>query len=416
MVFSRPNTFVLDYSLLPGRLKKELIHAFVSEKLGLDYNSVSSLQVSQYKKHVYVETVTLNRAVETVSQHNMKHSIAFEDTEYPIKLYMVDSAVDVKIHDLPPRMRNDTILRKLCEYGEVISINEERWDEQYFFKNILSGVRVVRMRIKKHIPSFIMVDGEQTYVTYPDQILTCRWCNFRLHPGSKCSENRMHMRSHLTPGGRVDTTVSFAQALSGAALQDPAPAQSQTNTNPQANEDTMETVPQTSTTTATTTATTAPTSTTTTTPVNQLTQETTPETNTTTQTTVPEQEQATMPPPPPPPIQSTSAAKFSFFPFDQFGNENENIESIVLRNNRFFHDSFDDSTTVEPLEEIGDVRMEDSESDASSIKSNRSLRSQSSQKSQTSKKSQKSQNEQAKDKTETLQPEHKRLRKSARSN
>jgi hypothetical protein len=256
MVFSRPNTLVLDYSLVPGRLKKEIIHDFISKNLDLNRANVISLQVSQFKKQVFIETVTLNVALETVTKHNMVHKILYEDNEYPIKLNMVDSAVDVKVRDLPPRMKHESIVRKLCEFGEVLSITDERWDEQYIFSNVLSGLRIVRMRVRTPIPSFILVDGEQTMVTYPDQVLTCRWCNFRQHPGSKCAENRMQMRNQLTPGARVDTFVSFAQALRGSASQVSAPVITQTQ-NITAQSTVQSTIATTPLTTTTTTASTS---------------------------------------------------------------------------------------------------------------------------------------------------------------
>jgi hypothetical protein len=335
MVFSRPNTFVVDYSLVPGRLKKETIHEFISSNLELNSENVTSLQVSQFKKQVFIETVSLSVAQETVTKHNMLHKILYDDIEYPIKLNMVDSAVDVKIHDLPPRMRNESILRKMCEFGEVLSITDERWDEQYIFSNVLSGVRIVRMRIRSSIPSFIIVEGEQTLVTYPDQVLTCRWCNFRQHPGSKCSENRMQMRSHLTPGGRVDTSVSFAQALRGSGSQVPTPSITHTHT-ASAETDVLITASATATTNITAE------------PNNTQVSITTPEQIQSTQATEStKQQQISMPPPPEPrPTKSFSVSPFHRSIDKTVANvTEENSETNMLHNNRFFVDSVDASDT-----------------------------------------------------------------------
>jgi hypothetical protein len=360
MVFSRPNTLVVDYSLVPGRLKKEIIHEFISSNLELNSENVISLQVSQFKKQVFIETVSLSVAQETVSKHNMLHKIMYEDIEYLIKLNMVDSAVDVKIHDLPPRMRNESILRKMSEFGEVLSITDERWDEQYIFSNVLSGVRIVRMRIKASISSFIFVEGEQTLVTYTEQVLTCRWCNFRQHPGSKLSENRMQMRSHLPPGGRVDTSVSFAQALRGSTSQVPTPGTTNINntTTQQDNQITASTA-------ATTTTAKISTST------NTLASNTTPEQNKTTQAIESEKQQQTSMPPPKEKRPTTS---FSVSPFHRSINQNtvangpeDNSESNMLHNNRFFVGSVDDSDANRSNHRswADDVSMEDSEGEMS---------------------------------------------------
>jgi hypothetical protein len=228
MALLRPNTFVMDFGIVPGRPKKEEIHRFIYEKLELSQNDVKSLQISYYKRLVFIETTNLDKAVELVETKNLKQSIASDNIEYPIKLYMEDCAINVKIHDLPPNMNNDIIKRKISEYGEVLSVTDEVWDSSYIYKDIKSGVRIVRMRLNCHIPSFISVEGEHTYITYTDQILTCRWCGFRLHPGTKCSDNRGNVRPNLTPHGRVTADISYADSLKTPASTSGNPSTTQT--------------------------------------------------------------------------------------------------------------------------------------------------------------------------------------------
>jgi flagellar biosynthesis GTPase FlhF len=107
--------------------------------------------------------------------------------------------------DLPPNMPNSEIGYKLSEYGEILSIKDEVWGDGLAYKGIKNGVRIVRMVLKRSIPSYITVNGEVTYVTYLNQPPTCRWCNNSLHFGMKCSENRQNIS--------VNGRLSFADAL-----------------------------------------------------------------------------------------------------------------------------------------------------------------------------------------------------------
>jgi hypothetical protein len=108
-------------------------------------------------------------------------------------------------------MPNSEIGYKLSEYGEILSIKDEVWGDGLAYKGIKNGVRIVRMVLKRSIPSYITVNGEVTYVTYFNQPPTCRWCNNSLHFGMKCSENRQNIS--------VNGRLSFADALKNPHTQ-----------------------------------------------------------------------------------------------------------------------------------------------------------------------------------------------------
>jgi hypothetical protein len=87
----------------------------------------------------------------------------------------------------------------------VLSIIDEVWGESFKYKNIKSGIRLARMKLNKNIPSYIEVNGEQTYVLHANQIQTCKWCYSRLHHGMSCAENRQ------IGGTSVNARLSFAE-------------------------------------------------------------------------------------------------------------------------------------------------------------------------------------------------------------
>lgn len=187
----RRNAFLIDFSNLPKLPKQEEAHLFVHQKLNLGYDDVDSIQLSNAKFALIVECATMELAINTVNKYDRKQFIEVEKKKYQIALSMDDGGTDVKIHDLPPRMDNKIIEDWMAQYGEVISIREFKWHDKVFFKNKDNGVRVIRIRLQKSIPSYISVHGEETYVTYKNQIPTCRHCGYKAHRGRGCMENKM---------------------------------------------------------------------------------------------------------------------------------------------------------------------------------------------------------------------------------
>jgi hypothetical protein len=219
MATLRPNTFVMDLSNITKRANSETIHNFILKTLELDFEEVVSIQIAKSKKLVFVETKNEERAIETVHNNDLKHKIEFGGVEFTVKLYMDDNGTDIKISDLPPNMPNQYIWDKLSEYGEILSSKDEVWGENFAFKGIKTGDRIVRIVLRKNIPSFVTINGETAYVTYSNQILTCRWCAQKLHFGMTCTENKVSVNDRLHQ--------SFAEAVKAPQTKIFTPQQQQ---------------------------------------------------------------------------------------------------------------------------------------------------------------------------------------------
>lgn len=63
---------------------------------------------------------------------------------------MEDGAVDVKLYNLSEDVPNDKIVKFLGAYGDTLSIREELWDEKHLFSGLPTGVRIIRMIVKKN--------------------------------------------------------------------------------------------------------------------------------------------------------------------------------------------------------------------------------------------------------------------------
>lgn len=183
---NRQNCVVMDFSVMPAKPKPARIDQFVDEKVQLDWSRVKGLQLNNIMSYVFVKMDSLEAAEDLVEQNHKKHTMEYKGKQYEIPFFVADGAVDVKLHDLPFDMSNLTIAEQMSQYGEVLSIKNDSW--KTLFKGFPNGVRIIRMRIAKPVPSYVMVAGEMTLVTHRNQIPTCRHCGRRVHYTMKCSE------------------------------------------------------------------------------------------------------------------------------------------------------------------------------------------------------------------------------------
>lgn len=186
----RENTFRIDYASIPKKPSYEELHHFVGTVLGLKREEVQRLQCSRYHGCAFVKTSSLSVAERVVRENDGKHELEVDKKTYKIRLWMEDGGVDVKLHDLSEDVNDEAIREYMLQYGDILSIRELTWDSKYTFGEISTGIRVVRMVVKKNIPSIVTIDAETTCVSYSGQLHTCRYCNELAHNGVTCIQNK----------------------------------------------------------------------------------------------------------------------------------------------------------------------------------------------------------------------------------
>lgn len=189
-VRARENTFKVDLSNFPKRPSFEEIHSFIHENIGLSVNQVLRLQMNHSQNCAHVKCCDLKTAQDAVDQHNGRHELEVNKTKIKVRLMMDDGGVEVKIHDLSENIRNEDIAEFLRQYGEVISIKEVIWGDNFAFRGVSSGVRVAKMILRRHIKSFVTILGEESLISYRNQPQYCRHCTNPAHPGLTCVQNK----------------------------------------------------------------------------------------------------------------------------------------------------------------------------------------------------------------------------------
>lgn len=195
----RENTFRIDHSTVPRKPSFDAVHEFVGTALEMKHEEVIRLQCSRSLGCAFVKASDLETAQRIVEEHDNRHDLDVDNKLYRLRLRMEDGAKEVKLYDLSENVTDDEIVKFLLLYGDVLSVSEEMmWGEKYRFGQTSSGVRIVRMMVKKNIPSNVIIDGELTAVSYHRQRQTCRHCGEFGHSGISCVQNKKLLIQKLT--------------------------------------------------------------------------------------------------------------------------------------------------------------------------------------------------------------------------
>lgn len=207
----RKNTLIVDFSVVPGRPDVRKVEQFLENELQLNLADVKSIQLHNTRNCVYIEMVNHDTALRYEKAHNIKRSFVLKDKQFKIPVYVDSEAVTVRVHDLPPSVPHTSVANFMRKYGDVFSIQTERWKN--YFVGIPNGVRVLLMRIKHPIPSYLTIADEICYVEHVNQIRTCRRCSRPVHPKQRCLEET------ASPPETRTATASAAAATSQPSEQ-----------------------------------------------------------------------------------------------------------------------------------------------------------------------------------------------------
>ncbi|XP_062699302.1 uncharacterized protein LOC115259808 [Aedes albopictus] len=205
----RKNTLIVDFSVVPGRPDVRKVEHFLESELQLNLSDVKSIQLHNTRNCVYIEMVNHDTALRYEKAHNIKRAFVWKDKPFKIPVYVDSEAVTVRVHDLPPSVPHTTVANFMKKYGDVFSIQTERWKN--YFVGIPNGVRVLLMRIKHPIPSYLTIADEICYVEHMHQIRICRWCSRPVHPKQRCLEA-------TAPQPETSTTAAAATAQSSEQI------------------------------------------------------------------------------------------------------------------------------------------------------------------------------------------------------
>ena len=95
----------------------------------------------------------------------------------------------IRLANLPPEVTESNIRAAMASYGEIVSIKDEIWSKAYRYK-VANGVKVIVMKLAKHLPSQMNIVGHRTIPAYDGQPVTCYECGDSGHINQVCPKRR----------------------------------------------------------------------------------------------------------------------------------------------------------------------------------------------------------------------------------
>lgn len=217
----RENTFRIDFSNIPRKPSFKEVHSFVARELGLSKENLLRIQISHVYGCAFVQTVDTATAEQVVKLHDNKHEYECNKKKYRLRILMEDGCTQVKLHDLSADVSDEQITHHMSQYGDVVSIQELVWSDDYEFSGLFTGIRLVRMVLKQQIKSYINIGPESTYVTYSGQRATCRHCGEYVHTGIPCIQNKnlLVQKASVNERLRSAKTTSYSDVVRKAPVR-----------------------------------------------------------------------------------------------------------------------------------------------------------------------------------------------------
>lgn len=217
----RKNTVVCIFEQHSPRISAFEIHEWIYEKLHIAEDSLNMIQIDGIRRHVYLKFV--NECHVTELLRLSKGRMEYRHLSGEISIVRLEQAGmgtrKIRIANLPPETAEHTLRTALAPYGEVVSVQEESWSRMYRYK-VANGIKVVMMKVRKHLPSHMAIAGHRVLVSYEGQPSTCYACGDTGHIHQACPNRRRDETTTGEPNGRTWSNIVSNGSRSRGGTED----------------------------------------------------------------------------------------------------------------------------------------------------------------------------------------------------
>lgn len=177
----KENTVEVRFRRDAPKMSNNEVFTFVEQALGLDpLQDLRCLQ-QEIRRRVIALTLTdavLCEQVCNLDTGELMFRYASGDLT-PVTLHHAGrNNLAVRVHDLPHGMPHAAVEEHLRKFGELVGPMEfDVWTRGGRRTGLSNGIRIVRMNILKHIPSYLSIGGCTAVVFYAGQPKTCARCS-----------------------------------------------------------------------------------------------------------------------------------------------------------------------------------------------------------------------------------------------
>lgn len=213
---NRQNTLVCTFDMSSPRISAYDIHEWIHVNMKLEPTDVIMIQIDSTKRQVYLklhdDKLVHSIIRTTTGQLKYKHPSG-EVSNVTIEMAGTRTT-RVRLANLPPEIGENIVRNTLHTYGEIQGITNENWTNRYRYP-VANGIRLINMKLTKHIPSNLMMAGHRVLITYDGQPITCYGCGAEDHFYIDCPNRSKQTRSDMTRKRKTWATVAATGAHGG---------------------------------------------------------------------------------------------------------------------------------------------------------------------------------------------------------
>lgn len=221
MAVERSTTFVGTFRDDGSVVKALDVHRLVFGQLGLQHDEVVALQLEPGIKKFFVKLRSQEKVEEITADSECDVTLrSGQVTRVRLEDARGCGVRTLRVFRLPVEVNVNKVADRLAEFGEIVAAMDEKWTN-YEGKGVLNGVRNIKIKLKKNIPSYLDIEGAQALILYDGQPKTCRKCHEEGHLFHDCPKRTVNTNNGRG-GRRWETASGVSAAGSGGATQ-PAP-------------------------------------------------------------------------------------------------------------------------------------------------------------------------------------------------
>lgn len=198
--YPRKNTIKAAFDKSTTRPSALDIHRWAVKQLEINVDQVEALQLIGPENAVYIKLVSQSLYEKILLQHEGTHAVTLSSgIQTTVTVSEGGGELqNVRVFNVPLEVPDEKISQALNGYGKVHKIHRERWSSGYELQ-VNNGIRMVRIKLAKPIPSNINISGCKAYITYPGQEQTCYNCNEISHLTKNCPNKATRLGKGTPP-------------------------------------------------------------------------------------------------------------------------------------------------------------------------------------------------------------------------
>ena len=198
MVVLRENSLRIQFARTDKQPSSYELYRFIIDSLQLKMDSVCGLQMDNQACSVILKLSLASRFNNVLDICG--NSVPFKyESGLITQVKVVDANIStrtVKVSHLPFELSDSDIRSFFESYGKVQEIIRETWQDEYL-GNLETGTRCLLMELKTPIPTKVIINGNQGFVSYAGQPKTCHYCHAVGHLIAECPKKKTPPRTPI---------------------------------------------------------------------------------------------------------------------------------------------------------------------------------------------------------------------------